>query len=152
MEVLPHGGATVGGGTAKQIHDAIPTSFQLSAARYGLNQLRYDLRKMKAHGLLERDGKRHAYRPTGKGLQAPSPLCFFTSAYAAPLQTASFTTSPIARTGRTVNSKPPVTKPTQPSVTLSNCWRPLEVCGPCGAAGVRSRESQKQELKTPHKV
>ena len=56
MEVLLHGGTTVGGWTAKQIHDAVLTTFQLSATRYGLNQLRYDLRKMKAHGLIERDG------------------------------------------------------------------------------------------------
>ena len=30
---------------------------------YGLNQLRYDLRKMRAHALLERDGKRYACDP-----------------------------------------------------------------------------------------
>jgi len=29
----------------------------LAPSRYGLNQLRYDLRKMRAHGLLERDGR-----------------------------------------------------------------------------------------------
>src|ERR1035438_5486347 len=40
MEVLLHGGTTVGGWTAKQIHDAVLTAYQLSAARYGLNQLR----------------------------------------------------------------------------------------------------------------
>ena len=34
------------------------------SSRCGLNQLRYDLRKMRAHGLLERDGHRYAYRPT----------------------------------------------------------------------------------------
>ena len=32
------------------------------SSRCGLNQLRYDLRKMRAHGLLERDGHRYAYR------------------------------------------------------------------------------------------
>ena len=51
MEVLLHGGTTVGGWTAKQIHNAILTSFQLTTARYGLNQLRYDLtaQELKAH-------------------------------------------------------------------------------------------------------
>jgi hypothetical protein len=48
MEVLLHGGTTVGGWTAKQIHQAVLTSFELSANTYGLNQLRYDLRKQKA--------------------------------------------------------------------------------------------------------
>jgi hypothetical protein len=33
---------------------------------YGLNQLRYDLRKLKGHGLIQRDGSRYAYRLTTK--------------------------------------------------------------------------------------
>ncbi|MHB1530481.1 MAG: hypothetical protein ACYCXT_13910, partial [Acidiferrobacteraceae bacterium] len=62
LEVLLHGGNTVGGSTAKQIHEAVLATFQLSPKQYGLNQLRYDLRKLKGHGLLERDGRRYAYR------------------------------------------------------------------------------------------
>ena len=69
LEVLLHGGNTVGGWTAKQIHQAVLTTFQLSAKDYGLNQLRYDLRKLKGHGLLERDGRRYAYQLTAKGIQ-----------------------------------------------------------------------------------
>src|SRR6266704_2928999 len=61
LEVLLHGGNTVGGWTAKQIHEAVLTTFQLSPKTYGLNQLRYDLRKLKGHGLLERDGRRYFY-------------------------------------------------------------------------------------------
>ena len=74
LEVLLHGGNTVGGWTAKQIHDVVLTSFQLSSKTYGLNQLRYDLRKLKGHGLLERDGSRYAYQLTTKGVQVPSVL------------------------------------------------------------------------------
>src|SRR3954451_21847486 len=44
-----------GGWTAKQIHQAVLTTFQLSPNTYALNQLRYDLRKLKGHGLLQRD-------------------------------------------------------------------------------------------------
>jgi hypothetical protein len=77
MEVLLHGGTTAGGWTARQIDDALRTAFQLSAARYGLNQLRYDLRKMKAHGLIERDGKRCAYRLTGKGTKVALTFVLF---------------------------------------------------------------------------
>jgi len=40
---------------------------ELSPQAYTLNQLRYDLRKMKGHGLLERVGKHYAYRLTEKG-------------------------------------------------------------------------------------
>jgi hypothetical protein len=46
---------TVGGWTAKQIHEAVLTTFQLSPKTYGLNQLRYDLRKLKGHGPLQRE-------------------------------------------------------------------------------------------------
>jgi hypothetical protein len=47
LEVLLHNGTTVGGWTVKQIHEAVVTTFQLSRKTYGLNQLRYDLRKLK---------------------------------------------------------------------------------------------------------
>ena len=50
FEVLLHGGPQIGGWTARQIHRAVLTSFDLSEKAYGLNQLRYDLRKLKGHG------------------------------------------------------------------------------------------------------
>src|SRR5438552_989394 len=90
MEVQLHGGTTVGGWTAKQIHDAILTAFELSAARYGLNQLHYDLRKMKAHGLIERDGKRYAYRLTGKGTKVALTFVLFHKQLCGPLANSLF--------------------------------------------------------------
>ena len=77
LEVLLHGGTTVGGWTAKQIHDAVLTAFQISANAYGLNQLRYDLHKLKGHGLLQRDGHRYAYQLTTNGLQVALLFLFF---------------------------------------------------------------------------
>jgi len=85
LEVLLHGGNTVGGWTAKQIHQAVLTSFQLSAKSYGLNQLRYDLRKLKGHGLLERDGRRYAYQLTAKGIQVALLFLFFHKRLCGPL-------------------------------------------------------------------
>jgi hypothetical protein len=58
MQVLLHAGTTVGGWRAQQLREAVVMSFGLSAKRYAINQLRYDLRKMKAHALLEPDGTR----------------------------------------------------------------------------------------------
>ena len=52
------------GWTAKQIHEAVLTTFHLADADYGLSQMRYDLRRPKGHGLIERDGARYAYRLT----------------------------------------------------------------------------------------
>jgi hypothetical protein len=80
LEVLVHGGSHVGGWTAKQIHHAVLTSFHLSDSAYGLNQLRYDLRKLKGHGLLQRDGSRYAYRLTPKGIEVALLFLFFTIA------------------------------------------------------------------------
>ena len=67
MEVLLHGGTKVAAWRTVQIHEAILSAFGLKAKSYTRTQLRYDLRKMKAHGLIERDGKRYAYRLTSKG-------------------------------------------------------------------------------------
>ena len=64
MEVLLHAGTQLQGWRSADIHHAILTSFRLSADSYTLTQLRYDLRKMKAHGLLERCGGRYLYRLT----------------------------------------------------------------------------------------
>jgi hypothetical protein len=85
LEVLLHAGTHVGGWTAKQIHHTVLTSFQLSERAYGLNQLRYDLRKLKGHGLLQRDGSRYAYRLTDKGVQVALLFLFFHKRLCGPL-------------------------------------------------------------------
>jgi len=90
LEVLLHGGNTVGGWTAKQIHEAILTTFQLSANSYGINQLRYDLRKLKGHGLLERDGSRYAYQLTAKGVQVALLFLLFHKRLCGPLANSRF--------------------------------------------------------------
>jgi hypothetical protein len=85
FEVLLHAGSHVGGCTAKQIHQAILTAFHLSEKAYGLNQLRYDLRKLKGHGLIERDGSRYAYCLTAKGVQVALLFLFFHKRLCGPL-------------------------------------------------------------------
>ena len=90
LEVLLHGGTTVGGWTAKQIHEAILTTFGLSPKAYGLNQLRYDLRKLKGHGLLQRDGGHYAYQLTAKGVQVALLFLFFHKRLCGPLANSRF--------------------------------------------------------------
>ena len=90
LEVLLHGGNTVGGWTAKQIHQAVLTTFQLSPKLYGLNQLRYDLRKLKGHGLLQRDGSRYAYQLTTKGVHVALLFLFFHKRLCGPLANSLF--------------------------------------------------------------
>jgi len=90
MEVLLHGGTVIGGWTARQIHDAILTTYGIVDSRYRLNQLRYDLRKMKAHGLIQRDGKRYAYRLTGKGAKVALTFVLFHKQLCGPLANSLF--------------------------------------------------------------
>ena len=90
FEVLLHGGPHVGGWTAKQIHRAVITTFHLSDKVYGLNQLRYDLRKLKGHGLIERDGSRYAYRLSVKGVQVALLFLFFHKRLCGPLANSRF--------------------------------------------------------------
>src|SRR6516164_8251925 len=90
LEVLLHGGSHLGGWTARQIHHAVLTSFHLSETAYGLNQLRYDLRKLKGHGLLQRDGSRYAYRLTPKGVQVALLFLFFHKRLCGPLANSRF--------------------------------------------------------------
>jgi len=94
LEVLVHGSPTLGGWTAKQIHQAVLTTFQLSPKTYGLNQLRYDLRKLKGHGLLQRDGSRYAYRLTPKGVQVALLFLFFHKRLCGPLANSRFHHTP----------------------------------------------------------
>ena len=85
LEVLLHGGNNLGAWSAKHIHQVILESFLLTEKAYGPNQLRYDLRKLKGHGLLQRDGSRYAYRLTSKGIQVALLFLFFHKRLCGPL-------------------------------------------------------------------
>src|SRR5208337_2954954 len=90
FEVLLHGGPQIGGWTARQIHQAVLDTFDLSENTYRLNQLRYDLRKLKGHGLIERDGSRYAYRLSPKGVQVALLFLFFHKRLCGPLANSRF--------------------------------------------------------------
>jgi hypothetical protein len=64
--------------------------FCLSAGTYTLTQLRYDLRKMKAHGLLERIGRACCYRLSDKGTKAVLMFILFHKRVCGPLANSLF--------------------------------------------------------------
>jgi len=90
MEVLLNGGTQLNGWRSVDIHQAILTTFGLSAANYTLTQLRYDLRKLKAHGLLERIGRAYCYRLTDKGVKAALMFILFHKRVCGPLANSLF--------------------------------------------------------------
>jgi hypothetical protein len=94
MEVLLHAGTKVAGWRAAEIHQAILDSFSIPPDKYTLTQLRYDLRKMKAHGLIERDGKRYAYRLTDKGNKLALLFVLFHKRVCGPIANSLFNTPP----------------------------------------------------------
>jgi hypothetical protein len=85
MEVLLHAGTQLAGWRTIAIHTALLTTFGLTRDAYSLTQLRYDLRKMNAHGLLERDGRRYCYRLTDKGIRVATVFVLFHKRVCGPL-------------------------------------------------------------------
>ena len=97
LEVLLHGGAQLAGWRTATIHSAVLAAFGLTADRYSLTQLRYDLRKLKAHGLLERIGQTDAYRLTDKGIRTGALFILFHKRVCGPLANSLFQHQPVDR-------------------------------------------------------
>jgi len=111
MEVLLHSGAKIGGWRSAEMHQAILTAFGIQAPHYTLNQLRYDLRKMKAHGLLERHGRRCAYCLTDKGNKVALLFILFHKRICGPLANSLFHRAPrpdppLPRSSKALTAKP----------------------------------------------
>ena len=73
---------------------AVQEAFGVAPGAYSLTQLRYDLRKMKAHGLLEREGRRYAYRLTAKGIRVAAMFVLFHKRICGPLANTLFQRRP----------------------------------------------------------
>ena len=85
MEVLLHGSTQLNGWRCSDIHQIALATFGLTAATYTLNQLRYDLRKLKAHRLLARIGRSYRYRLSDKGVKAALMFILFHKRVCGPL-------------------------------------------------------------------
>ncbi len=92
IEILMHTGTTIDGLTSAFIHKTIVKKYNLSP--YTINQLRYDLRKMKAHGLVGRNGKHYSYRFTKKGMKVAAIFILFHQRISGPLSNSIFNRKP----------------------------------------------------------
>jgi hypothetical protein len=90
LEVLLHGGSQLAGWRTTAIHAAILAAFGLTVERYSLTQLRYDVRKLKAHGLVERIGRTYTYRLTAKGIRTGALFILFHKRVCGPLANSLF--------------------------------------------------------------
>jgi hypothetical protein len=85
LEVLLHGGSQLAGWRTAQMHRAVLAAFTITLETYSLTQLRYDVRKLRAHGLLERDGRSYSYRLTEKGVKVAAMFVLFHKRVCGPL-------------------------------------------------------------------
>jgi hypothetical protein len=85
MEVLLHGGSQLAGWRTAQLYTAVREAFGITPTAYSLTQLRYDVRKLRAHGLLERQGRSYSYRLTTKGVKVAALFVLFQKRVCGPL-------------------------------------------------------------------
>ncbi len=69
LEGLLHPGTFVADWTTREVHARLLARHRLPEADYRLSQLRYDLGKLRAHGLVERRGTSRRYCLTAPGLK-----------------------------------------------------------------------------------
>jgi hypothetical protein len=77
MEVLLHGGAQLAGWRSADLHRAVLEAFAIAPSTYSITQLRYDVRKLRAHALLDRIGRSYCYRLTTKGVKVAAMFVLF---------------------------------------------------------------------------
>lgn len=92
--LLGRGAGSLGGWSAKQLLSAILDTFELKATQYSQSALRYDLRKLRAHGLIERLAHTHRYRLTVKGQKVAILMTLLRKRLYGPLAASAFTHKP----------------------------------------------------------
>jgi hypothetical protein len=88
--LLRRAGGGFGGWRAAEVRAALLDTFNLKPADYTLNAVRYDLRKLRAHGLLERVPHSYRYRLTLKGQKAATLLTLLRKRIYGPLSASTF--------------------------------------------------------------
>jgi hypothetical protein len=94
LEVLMHSSSHLGGQSSADIHRAVLEAHQLTPRHYTRNQLAYDLRKLKAHGLIERPDNRYVYMLSDYGRKAAAMLVIVRNRILRPIAGSLFDRSP----------------------------------------------------------
>jgi hypothetical protein len=98
MEVMIDAGSSINAYSARNIHGILLERFRLSEQAYGLNQLRYDLRKMRYHGIIARSIRGYTYELTEKGIRIALLFTLFHQRLFGPLAYSQFVRKPDDKT------------------------------------------------------
>jgi hypothetical protein len=74
LDALLYTGGLLGDWTTRDLHARIRARHRLAKDAYSLAQLRYDLQKLRAHGIAERIGRSRRYRLTPNGVRLAAVL------------------------------------------------------------------------------
>jgi hypothetical protein len=95
LEVLLRRGAgSLGGWNMKELRAAILDACELAPAQYRVSAIRYDMRKLRAHGLIERLPHSHRYRLTAKGQKVAILMTLLRKRVYGPLASSAFVHAP----------------------------------------------------------
>jgi hypothetical protein len=94
MQVLLDAGSTIQAYRSRDIHRILLERFRISEQDYGLNSLRYDLRKMRYHGLIARSRRSYSYALTEKGIRIALLFTLFHQRLFGPLAHSQFVKRP----------------------------------------------------------
>jgi hypothetical protein len=97
MEILLYSGATMKTWTTRQIHEAILSRFQIKPTDLTLCQLRYDMGKLRAHGLLIRQKGKYSYQLTNNGNKTALMFCLFRKRVYGPIAGSLFLHRPVTQ-------------------------------------------------------
>lgn len=93
---LGRAAGALGGWNAKELRSAILDTFELKPTQYSPAALRYDLRKLRAHGLIERIPHSHRYRLSAKGQKVAILMTLLRKRIYGPLAASAFVHKPAA--------------------------------------------------------
>ena len=94
LEILLHDNRSIGEWKSMAVRQKIMVDFHLSGEEYSRNQVIYDIRKLRAHGIVEKIGKYNRYRLTAYGVKVALAFTLMRIKIYGPLHYSLFETQP----------------------------------------------------------
>jgi hypothetical protein len=96
LDVLLHDGSSLTEWTTAQLYTLVLKKYHLTPENYTISQLRYDLSKLRAHGLVEKIQGHRRYQLTSKGVKLGVLFVQFHTLFAGPLTSMALGNTPVS--------------------------------------------------------